>query len=180
MHGLVSLLPEPYYTQVEEIWQMLENECNLTGIKVTPFPHFSWLIASDFDWGALERTLKEIAHKTRPFTVNTGGIGVFSGISPVIFIPVIRTQALNKLHQRIWDAIQPLGEEISSYYAPQNWIPHISLAYMDVTEENISCAMQKLAFKSYNWEIKVDNISFIYEPEDTTGTLQHQFKFQGK
>ncbi len=180
MHGLVSLLPKEHYQEVENIWQMLEDECGLVGIKVTPFPHFSWLIAADFDWQALEATLKEIAEDTEPFTVNTGGIGIFSGSSPVIFIPVLRTPNLNKFHQRVWDSIQSIGKDISPYYAPRIWTPHISLAYADVTQENISCAIQKLAFTMYNWEFKVDNISFIHEPDGTTGKLQHQFYFQGE
>jgi 2'-5' RNA ligase len=180
MHGLVSLLEEKYYKEVESIWQMLEGKCGLSGIKATPFPHFSWLIASDFDWEALETVLEEIAQKTRPFIVNTSGIGIFSGASPVIFIPIIRTQELNILHQHIWEAIQPCGEGISPYYSPKNWVPHITLAQTDLTQENISCAMQKLAFQNFNWEIKVDNISFIQQDNEMTGQQQHQYKFQGK
>ena len=180
MHGLVSLLPTDYYAQVEELWHMLEYECGLTGIKVTPFPHFSWLIGEDFDWKALESTLAQLARETKPITVNSGGIGVFSGPNPVIFIPIVRTDALNALHKRIWDAIQPIGIDLSPYYAPQFWMPHISLAYEDVTQENIHCAMQKLAFQTFSWKFDVNNISFIHEPEGAVGKLYYQFDFTGK
>lgn len=156
---------------------MLEDECGLTGIKVTPFPHFSWLIGEDFDWKVLEIKLSKIAKETDSFTVNTGGIGLFSGLSPVIFIPIARTDALNSLHGHIWDAVQPIGKGISPYYAPQYWIPHISLAYQDVDEENINCAMQKLAFRTFNWKLEVNNISFIYEPDGEIGKLHYQFNF---
>ncbi|MBT3336427.1 MAG: 2'-5' RNA ligase family protein [Anaerolineae bacterium] len=180
MHGLVSLLDKEHYAHVENIWQMLEDECGLAGIKVTPFPHFSWLIARDFDWKALEETLKEIAKKTRPFTINTGGIGLFSGPSPVIFIPIIRTKALNKLHQHIWDAIQPLGEDISPYYAPQSWVPHITLAQIDVSKENIACVMERLAFQTFTWEIQVNSIRFIHQTSREAGELFYQYQFQGE
>ncbi len=40
MHGLVSLLPEPHYTRVENIWQELETRFGLSGIQVTPYPPF--------------------------------------------------------------------------------------------------------------------------------------------
>ena len=50
MHGLVSLLPEPFYAQVESIWRELERDFGLTGIRVTPFPHFSWEGVEDYDW----------------------------------------------------------------------------------------------------------------------------------
>jgi 2'-5' RNA ligase len=177
MHGLVSLLPNKYYKQVEEIWQELENDCGLSGIRVTPFPHFSWLIAKDFDWATLEQSMKEVAEKTRPFSVNTGGIELFSGPNPVIFIPIRHTAALRKLHQCIWDAIQLTGINLSPYYAPPIWTPHISLAYTDVTRENIGCAMQKLAFQTFNWEFEVNNISLIYEPDGKIGQLRYRFDF---
>ena len=60
MHGLVSLLDSTHYTLVEEIWQELEIECGLKGIYITPMPHFSWQIAEDYDWDALEIALQEI------------------------------------------------------------------------------------------------------------------------
>lgn len=61
MHGIVSLLNEDIYKQVKTIWHELENKCGLTGIKVTPYPHFSWQIAKDYNWSELETVLKEIS-----------------------------------------------------------------------------------------------------------------------
>lgn len=179
MHGLVSLLNSKYHQQVESLWQLLEDECGLTGVKVTPFPHFSWLIASDFDWPALENTLREIASRTSPFKARTAGLGMFSGFKPVIFIPLVRTTELSEFHRQIWESIQPHGIDISQLYNPASWIPHITLAYEDVTPENIPCVMQNLAFQTYNWELQVDNISFIRQPAGQSSQIQHQFDFKG-
>jgi len=179
MHGLVSLLPTDYYQEVQSIWQMLEDECGLTGIKATPFPHFSWLIGMDFDWKALEDTLAEIARRAHPISVQAGGIGIFSGEKPVIYLPVVRNAELNALHRLVWEAIQPIGVGLSPVYAPKLWLPHISLAYQDVTQENIGCAMQKLAFHTFNWEFEVNNISFMREADAETGELHYQYDFEG-
>jgi 2'-5' RNA ligase len=179
MHGLVSLLDSKHHRQVESLWELLEEECGLTGIKVTPFPHFSWLIASDFDWLALESTLREIASRTYPFTVRTAGLGMFSGFNPVVFIPLVRTAELSTFHRQVWESIQPHATDISPLYNPGSWIPHITLAYDDVTPENIPCVMQILAFQAYNWELHVDNISFIRQPAGQSGQIQHQFEFKG-
>lgn len=151
----------------------------MTGIKVTPFPHFSWLIASDFDWPALENALREIASQTSSFTVHTAGLGLFSGPNPVVFIPVVRTAELSAFHQQVWESIQPLGIEISPLYSPVNWVPHITLAYADVTPANIPCAIQALAFQTYNWEMCVDNISFISEPDGHVGQIRYKFELKG-
>lgn len=179
MHGVVSLLDREHYQQVESIWQMLEEECGLTGIQVTPFPHFSWLIGSDFDWPALKSALQDIAFQARPFTIRTTGLGLFTSPNPVIFIPVIRSKELMDFHRLVWDRVQGLGTDVSPYYAPQNWVPHISLAYSDVTSENLSCAMDRLAFTSYNWEICVDNVFFIYEPDGEVGDIRYRYEFKG-
>jgi 2'-5' RNA ligase len=179
MHGLVSFLDKEHYQRVESLWQMLEDECGLTDVKVTPFPHFSWLIASDFDWSALEATLEELTSNTRPFKVQTTGLGFFTDPIPVIFIPVIRTIELSIFHRQIWERIKSLAIDISQFYAPDRWVPHITLAYSDVTPENSPCAMQKLAFQNYNWEISVDNISFIHESDDHTGQVRYRFELKG-
>ena len=179
MHGLVSLLDQKHTRQVEELWNMLEEECGLTGIQVTPFPHFSWLIASDFDWPALEITLQNITSNASPFTVHTSGLGLFSGPNPVIFVPVVKTARLITFHQQVWESIRRHAIDISPLYAPDNWVPHISLAYTDVTLENIPCVMQRLAFQTYNWEIRVDNISFIHEPDGHIGEIRYEFELKG-
>jgi 2'-5' RNA ligase len=179
MHGLVSLLDQKHTRQVEELWNMLDEKCGLTGIQVTPFPHFSWLIASDFDWTALENALQNITSNASPFTVHTTGLGLFSGVNPVIFVPVVKTARLSEFHLQVWDSIQPYGTDISPLYAPDNWVPHISLAYADVTQETIPCVMQRLAFQTYNWEIRVDNISFIHEPDGHVGEIRYEFELKG-
>jgi len=179
MHGLVSILDSKHHKLVESLWQLLEEECGLTGVKVTPFPHFSWLIASDFDWPALENALREIASQNNPFTVYTAGLGLFSGPNPVVFIPVVRTAELSTFHQRVWETIQPLGSEISPLYGPTSWVPNITLAYADVTPLNIPCVMQTLAFQTYSWEIRVDNISFINEPDGHVGQIRYKFELKG-
>lgn len=138
MHELVSLLDQEHYQRVESLWKMLEEECGLTGIKVTPFPHFSWLIASDFDWPALETSLQELLSQTSCFIVHTTGLGSFSGTNPVIFVPVVRTAAaLNTFHRQVWLHAAVL----SPFYSPENWVPHITLAYADITPDNIPCVM---------------------------------------
>jgi 2'-5' RNA ligase len=179
MHGLVSILPPPYYQQVEALWQELAEEHHLHGIRVTPYPHFSWQIAQEYDFDLLEKIVRDIAASTPPFVVNTTGIGLFTGYRPVIFIPVVKTAAMIALHARIWKRAQPASQKLSPYYRPTAWMPHISLAYEDIDPENIAAIMQKLAFRSFDWEMTIDNISLIYEPDGKTGALKFRVELTG-
>jgi hypothetical protein len=62
MHGIVTLLDEINTINVQSLWQKLETECGLSGIKVTPIPHFSWQVAEDYELQSLEPFLRKIAY----------------------------------------------------------------------------------------------------------------------
>jgi 2'-5' RNA ligase len=177
MHGLVSLLPQPFYEKVEHIWQSLEKEVGLSGIQVAPYPHFSWQIAEDYDLERLKPTLDRIASQTKPFAVHTTGIGLFTGLTPVIYIALVKTFELMRFHSLVWESVLETSTGASPYYQPGSWMPHISLAYGDVTPENIGEAMKKLAFQPYVWEMQVDNFAFIYEPQGAIGQLHFRIPF---
>lgn len=177
MHGLVSLLPAPYYQQVEALWQELETEHGLRGIHVTPLPHFSWHIAEDYDFYALEHSLLNLARSKSPIAVRTAGLGIFSGVRPVLYIAVVKDLALNRLHSEIWQASEPHAQQLSPHYQPQFWMPHISLAYEDLNADNLPQVVQQFAFRPFNWEMQIDNIALIYEPEGEVGRLKFHINF---
>ena len=83
MDGVVTLLPEPIYTQVEEIWSELAQACGVQGINATPVPHFSWHVAERYHEDLLQKTLQELANRSQPFQVRTAGLGVFSRQLPI-------------------------------------------------------------------------------------------------
>ncbi|MEW5830443.1 MAG: 2'-5' RNA ligase family protein [Chloroflexota bacterium] len=177
MHGLVSLLDPEHYFQVEEIWNELEGGCGLTGIKVTPYPHFSWLIAEEFDWDLAETTLAKIAANTRPLTARTTGLSLFTGPMPVAYIPLVRTAELSEFHHQLWEQFQSAGWGISPHYAPEYWMPHITLAHTDLMPHALDCLMSKLAHRTFNWEIKVDNLALLLGPQRHSGRLKRRFDF---
>jgi len=102
MHGLVSLLPSPYYEEVKLIWKEFRDAYGLKGIDVTPFPHFSWQIAENYALKKLGIIMQDICSRTAPIKVCTSGLGIFTGPKPVIFIPVIKNDVLMKVHKDIW------------------------------------------------------------------------------
>ena len=177
MHGLVSLLPSPFYEQVENLWAELKEGHDIDGIRVTPYPHFSWQIAREYDFAALEEIVLKHTGETEPFIVRTGGLGVFSGPQPVIYISVVKDANLMEFHARLWYAAQDASTGISPYYNPSNWMPHISLAYQDVSRGNIGALMERLSFRSFNWEMTIDNIALIYEPDGEIGVLKFKHNF---
>lgn len=179
MHGLVSLLPEPYYSTIESLWRELEEGHGLRGIHVTPLPHFSWQIAGDYDVKTLKERMEEVCRKTPPFYIHTSGLALFSGERPVIYIPVVKDETLLRIHARIWEHAQTAAQDLSPYYSPTFWMPHISLAYQDVSQANIGPVMEMLAFRTFNWAMEIDNISLIFEPDGEIGALKFHIPLTG-
>ena len=132
MHGVVSLLEDIYYRQVEDLWAELEQEFGVRGVYVTPYPHFSYQIASHYDIEVLEPILRDFASGSSPFQINAGGLGIFTGASPVLYIPVVRTRELNRFHTALWEEISQAGAGIVDYYTPENWMPHITIGFGDI------------------------------------------------
>jgi 2'-5' RNA ligase len=178
MYGIVTLLDPPVAAQVETIWQELEIECGLVGIKITPLPHFSWQISDNYVLDRIQATLKRVALSSSSFRVMASGIGIFAGQAPVIYIPVVKDENLLRLHARLWEETRQMAPGASRYYSPHHWMPHITLASGDVDVGRLDCAVRRLAFSLLDLEFPVDNLALVYQGDDKEGMLKYRFDFR--
>lgn len=179
MHGVATLLNEEQSREVEEIWQFLETSCGLTGVKVTPIPHFSWQVADTYDMEETRVILQKLAAETCPFRVYTAGLGIFTGDVPVLFIQIAKNKQLQELHEQLWRRLESVCSGCKDVYSPLHWIPHVTLAHGDVDEDRLVCAVKKLAFRRFQWEIQVDHFAFAYQPRGEAAWVKYLYKFQG-
>ena len=163
MHGIVSLLDSKHNQLVEELWAELKREFSVDGVYITPFPHFSYHVAQDYEVDKILPVLERITSNITTFTVRTSGSGVFTGASPVLYIPVVRSLELTQLHQELWQEISTASSGIVEYYHPDQWMPHITIGFGDISKENLSQMIPFLAERYFNWEITVNNIALIYD-----------------
>jgi 2'-5' RNA ligase len=177
MHALVSLFDEKHEKNIHSLWQELSVHCGLSSMNTTPFPHFSWLIAEEFDWERLDLAISDIAKSVDPFTIQATGLGIFAGPNPVLYIPIVRNAEISRIHKLVWDKISPTGKEISPHYAPQNWMPHITLAFGDLSNEDLFCALEKLAFRILDWQVPINNIAVGYQSPGATSIIRHRHEF---
>jgi 2'-5' RNA ligase len=177
MHALVSLLDNSHYRLVEALWHELEKECGLAGVKLTPYPHFSWQIATDYPEPVTEEAVRTIASQLRPFKVYTDGLGIFSGPNPVIYIPVLRNPKMDQLHARLWRHSQNTAAGLSLLYRPHKWMPHITLVAEPESGAALSRGLELLAFRSFDWEIEINNISLVSQSQKRVGKLRYRHDF---
>ena len=178
MYGIVSLFDDEHTARVEALWEELNKSCGLTCIQMTPFPHFSWHIAEEYDFAQLEEKLAIIAQQTIPFFVHTAGLGVFTGENPVVFIQIVKDRRLLDLHQDIWEETQVMGSGFSPLYGPDQWIPHITLANRDVTDDNLPCIFSTLGGRAFTWRIQVNRFALGFQNKDTPGEITKTFSLE--
>lgn len=168
MHGIVTLLDNNHYQLIEDLWAELERGFSVRGVYITPYPHFSYQVAQDYDLGLVESVLKRIASNITTFKVRTSGLGIFTGVSPVLHISIVRSLELTQLHEELWQEIATASSGVQEYYHSDQWMPHITIGSGDINKDNLSQIISFLANRDFHWEITVDNIAVIYD----TGTKQ--------
>ena len=180
MNGVIALLDDKHTILVQDLWKILEDECGFSEGLITPFPHFSWQIAEEYDFNGLGKKLVELTSQLPPFTIRTAGIGVFTGKSPVVFIPIVKDPDLLELHQTIWDQISSLGKGMSDHYAPENWIPHITLASRDIAPDSLIKMIKYLGPLKIEWEIGIDRFALGCQSPQGVSKINETYTLSGK
>jgi 2'-5' RNA ligase len=172
MFAIASLFKPAANHSTQKLWDTLEKNCGLSGIRTSPYPHFSWLSAEELKWNAIQTRLRRICASTQSFKVRTAGLGIFTGPRPILYLPLVKTLELMRLHERIWKAELKYLVQPNAYYAPGSWIPHITIAYGDLTLENLPCAITDILNNPLELDILVDNVSVIYRQDEEAGVRE--------
>jgi 2'-5' RNA ligase len=170
MDGIVSLLDDRHRDMVLTLWEELRGAFGLRGIYPTRFPHFSYHVAERYDAARLTPILAEFGQSHSPFHVTATGLGIFTGPQPVLYVPLVRTPELSLVHQDLWLALDGTAEGTTGLYHPRKWIPHITLAHGDISNEVLPDVIRFLRERSFNWDFKVDDVTLVIQ----AGTLDER------
>lgn len=178
MFAVASLFDPQSKERIWDIWNKLESRCGLNGIKATPYPHFSWLGFDDMDWMAVRERLIGISNDIKPFQVQTAGLGIFTGKRLILYISLVKTPLLLAAHKKIWKSISASISQPNPFYAPNRWMPHITIAYGDLDAGKLSCALDGLVEDVLDFTINIDNISVIFQTPFSIG-IREEFQLSG-
>lgn len=182
MQALVSILDNMTHLLLTKTCTQLKEEFCACGFYVTEYPHFSYQVAEGFDLDTLKARLAREATQLASITTRVSGVGIFPGPHPIIFLPVVRTLELSHLHHRLWEISNDAAHQMVTHYHATRWIPHITLAQNDVTHDTLPDVMRWLNDRTFEWEIRVDNLALIYtdgEENKDTG-ITFRFDLTGK
>jgi 2'-5' RNA ligase len=177
MYAIISELDQDTTVYVMRLWRRLNDACGLEGIFNYPNPHFTWLIAESIAEEPTSDLFQAIAAQTYTFPVRITGLDVFQGNSPVLYLSLFRSFALMNLHKQIWKQIQAFIDKPNLYYSPEQWVPHITLAFRDLTKENLDCAVKSIESKATEQVLWVNNIQLVEADGDQLGETLYRVEF---
>lgn len=145
--------------------------CERRGLHEPPAarPHVSLLVLLDAPVPeSVDAVLARVAARSKAFSVRARGYGVFvdqqSGI--VLYTPVVRTEALSRLHAELFHALRSEGVRIDGHYHPDTWFPHVTLWPLSMTPLALGEAMECVASgPAISWTLPVDSIG-RFGPEE--------------
>ena len=176
-HGLITLLDDQRDREVKDIWRELKSACGPGWlVQRVPFPHFSWLVCGQYDETLALAAMKRIAARAKPIEVKVTALGVFTGERPVLYASITRTAELSTLHSLIWQEMRPALTNPMAYYEPPNWMPHITLAEGDLTQDTLACAMRALAGRNFYWQFRADTLVWAHDTGNAHDTHELRHK----
>lgn len=163
MPGVVTVLDSPHCGLVEGIWAELAREFGVRAIHASPHPHVSYHVAESYTPDAVRPILEHAARRAGALQVKTTGLGIFSGASPVLFIPVVRDPVLTSFQEPLWHAVSTACVGAVDYYHPQRWVPHITLASGDIAVDMLQHMVGFLAGRDFDWDLTLTNLCLVDE-----------------
>jgi 2'-5' RNA ligase len=166
MHSaVISTLPDEYHQRVLDVWADLASEFDLDPASELPPPHVSYHVATRYDSSTVESRLHSVAADTESFTVHTGGIGVFTD-APVVYLPLARSPALADIHDSLWSRLTEFAEHTDSYYHPDRWFPHVTLAYYSLDREQLGDVVAYLSDREFAWSFEITDVAHLEATAD--------------
>src|SRR5437870_3069996 len=101
MHGIITKLPQPFYSKLLKIWNDVEKEFGFKGVKVMPIPHFTWNVSQKYNLKEVENIIRDMVKEIKPIEINTTGLAFFKSEMFVAYNAIHKNSALRNLHKNL-------------------------------------------------------------------------------
>lgn len=177
MQALVSLLPQPFYQAVTEIWSVLEERYTCKPEYNKPEPHFTWQYGDAYAEG-YSAVLERLSRSLSPIEIETDIVSSFSDNKSILFIRILPSEKLVETHRQLWKALEPFKKNPSLLYRPGNWIPHITLSMHGDTACNQKAVREYLNTLDVQWKFTVDCLKMLILDEENRWNEAKEFQLK--
>jgi 2'-5' RNA ligase len=145
-----------------ELWDELEREFGCRAAKAARRPHVTFVVGAGDKPGALQREMEVAAAEVPPLEVVLDGLGTFPGPQPVVFLKVERTPALASARDRFERAMTAAGFELWPHYGAELWVPHMTLALQDTSEERLAALLGHLRGRRLGYTTRLEAVDLVH------------------
>lgn len=125
-------------------------------------PHITLLspfLSEEANTERIELLLNSLAKEYAPFNVKMEGYGAFE--PRVLYINVNKDKALNNLQQKIEQLARDNEEEFNYRYQQRPYLPHLTLAFRDLSEDAFHEVWNEFKNKKYEAEFVADSFALL-------------------
>lgn len=176
MYAVVSQLDPIHDALVRGLWDELEYHYRLRLAYPKPIAHISYMVFETRPQGDLQERLRAFASHHEPFEVRAGGLGLFPGSPAILYVPVVRTAQLSFFHEALWREINRDRLSSSVLYHPDRWVPHITLAQLNLQTVGVADIIVDMAERRLDWQCTISSLALINGIGVTSG-LDYELPF---
>jgi len=123
------------------------------------YPHITWHSAEDYQLPILKKILQDLSTSWERTKIRVTGIGMFTGKTRVLYLPVIKTSSLVQMHKQVFKVSKPISTQPSRYFQPDIWIPHITIISNPDEQRSIPDAIHVLSEMKVDFEVEINNLA---------------------
>lgn len=171
--GVASLLKGKERVEVLRFWDMFESDYNSVGVRSFDHPNLGFQGGTCANIEPLKKDLRELCEHLSPFEVIVDGFGFFESHSKIVYMRVHKTKELIEVHKKIHSILGNHCDSLFNFYTPENWVPHITLAMDDLTEEGFEDF--KIRYKNHTPSFKqtMTNLALVeFRPNGRVDLVQ--------
>ena len=157
--GVVSILEDKPYKTVKELWRLFEKEFDSVGVLTFNHPHITFQAGKTESIRQLKKDFQKFVSNIKPFDIEVNRTRHFN--KKVIYLRVGKTTELIRINKLINQFLKTHCQSLFKYFTPPNWIPHVTLAMDDLTEENFERAWSQLKHSKIKFKQKLHNICIV-------------------
>ena len=169
--GILSILEEKVLDEVLRLWKLFETKYRSMGVRSFAYPNLSFQGGRCHDVAPIEDALSSLSRHLRPFELILDGFGSFETHSKVIFLKVKLTDELRHINQVVNRMLQRHCEEVFDNYLPERWVPHVTVAMGDLTDDNLERAKRDLSGFHPHYRQRISIIHLV-QVCDETGLIE--------
>ena len=155
-HALILCFDDASDQRIRDYWQQTVSDFPQRNMP----PHVTIGIFSDIPLDRANDTLQTAAQEITAFSLQFSAIGAFISPNKYLYLAPTVTKELLALHERLHKKFAFCNSDEFSYYRPDNWVPHCTIASAKTAIE-LAVAMGILAQVHESFTAQVTRMAWI-------------------